>query len=360
MTGKRARTAPTRQITINDIARTAGVSKATVSRVLNGVSTVNDEIAQRVRDVIAELGYTPSQTARSLSLGVNRTVGVLVPDLANPMFHQVLNGFNRAAAREGYHVVVADSFEDPEREVELARDLRDRTDAVALFAPRMPRLSLLDLLPRVAPVAVFNRTTGKNAGSVLIDYHEGIVLIARHLIELGHRRIVFLSGPVDSRSNWEREKGLGEIREAGPEVEIIDLACGHSFEDGYAAWPGVRATGATAVIAFNDVVALGLLGRLAEEGVSVPAEVSVAGFDDIPFARYSSPSLTTMTARLSEIGERIWVVLRAEMTDEPMRDPIMFSPELAARASTRAPVSGPAATPASASAPPRTTSKETP
>ncbi|WP_251452163.1 LacI family DNA-binding transcriptional regulator [Microbacterium sp. Marseille-Q6648] len=335
MAGKRARTTPTRPTTITDIARVAGVSKATVSRVLNGVGTVNDELARRVREVIDELGYTPSQTARSLSLGISRTVGVLVPDLGNPMFHQVLNGFNRAAARDGYHVVVADSFEDPEREAELAQDLRDRTDAVALFAPRMTRISLLALLPRVAPVAVFNRTTGKNAGSVLIDYREGVILVARHLIELGHRRIVFLAGPADSRSNWEREKGLTDLRETEPEVEIIDLACGHSFEDGYNAWPALRETGATAVIAFNDVVALGLLGRLAEEKVVVPDQMSVAGFDDIPFSRYSSPSLTTMTSRLSEIGERIWTVLRAEMTADPIREPVMFSPALAVRRSTK-------------------------
>jgi len=335
MTGKRDRTTPNRVTTITDIARAAGVSKATVSRVVNGVQTVDPALAARVGEVIAQLGYTPSQTARSLSLGVNRTVGVLVPDLGNPMFHQVLNGFHRAAAREGYHVLVADSFEDTEREVELARDLRDRTDAIALFAPRMTRLDLLDLLPRVAPVVVFNRTTGKNAGSVLIDYRAGIVLLARHLLSLGHRRLAFLAGPTDSRSNIEREKGLADLRAAEPEVEVVDLACGHSFEDGYQSWPGVRAAGATAVIAFNDVVALGLLSRLTEERIPVPDALSVVGFDDIPFARYSSPSLTTMTSRLAEIGERIWTVLRAEMTDTPQREPIMFSPEIAVRKSTK-------------------------
>ncbi len=334
MTGRRARTTPTRETTITDIARVAGVSKATVSRVLNAVPTVNEKIAERVRKVIAELGYTPSQTARSLSLGVSRTVGVLVPDLGNPMFHQVLNGFNRAAAGDGYHVVVTDSFEDDEREADLAKDLRDRTDAVALFSPRMKRENLLALLPRVSPVAVFNRTTGKNAGSVLIDYNEGIRTLAQHLIDLGHRRIAFLSGPAYARSNWERERGLDAIRAAEPDVEIVDVPCGHSFEDGYSVWPALRDTGATAVLAFNDVVALGLCGRLSEEGVSVPDDISVAGFDDIPFSRYSSPSLTTMASRLAEIGEQIWTVLRAEMTDAPLREPITFSPELVVRGST--------------------------
>ncbi|MBP2437636.1 LacI family DNA-binding transcriptional regulator [Microbacterium amylolyticum] len=335
MAGKRARRTLTRETTISDIAAAAGVSKATVSRVMNGVSTVNEEIAKRVRDVVVELGYSPSQTARSLSLGVSQTVGVLVPDLENPMFHQVLNGFNRAAARDGYRVLVADAFEDADREAEVAIDLRDRTDAVALFAPRMTRENLLELIPRISPVVVFNRTTGKNAGSVLIDYREGITLIARHLINLGHKKIAYLSGPTSSRSNWERQKGLDDLRAHEPDVDIIDVPCGHSFQDGYEAWSAFSHTGVSAAIAFNDVVALGLLGRLAEEGVSVPEDLSVAGFDDIPFASYSSPSLTTMTARLSGIGERVWQVLRAEMTDSPDREPVVFSPELVVRGTTK-------------------------
>ncbi|MFP3607036.1 substrate-binding domain-containing protein, partial [Paraburkholderia sp. SIMBA_053] len=97
-----------------------------------------------------------------------------------------------------------------------------------------------------------------------------------------------------ARANWERERGLDELRTAEADVEIIDVPCGHAFEDGYDSWPALKATGATAVIAYNDVVALGLLGRLSEEGVSVPGEISVAGFDDIPLAGSVSPSLTTV------------------------------------------------------------------
>ncbi|WP_105566475.1 LacI family DNA-binding transcriptional regulator [Microbacterium halophytorum] len=334
MATRRAGQTTTRGTTISDIAAAAGVSKATVSRVMNGVSTVNADIAQRVRDVIDELGYSPSQTARSLSLGESRTVGVLVPDLENPMFHQVLNGFNRAAAADGYHVVVSDAFEDAEREPGLALDLRDRTDAIALFAPRMTRENLLDLLPRVQPVAVFNRTTGRNAPSVLVDYRQGIVLLAEHLIGLGHRSIAFLEGPAFSRSNWEREKGLDEVRERHPDVDILAVPCGHSFADGHAAWPALSETGASAAIAFNDVVALGLLGRLAQEGVSVPGDLSVVGFDDIPFSQYSSPSLTTMTSGLGDVGERLWRELRAEMVGGVgEREPVMFAPSLAERGS---------------------------
>ncbi|HLT67890.1 MAG TPA: LacI family DNA-binding transcriptional regulator, partial [Microbacterium sp.] len=278
-----------RETTISDIAAAAGVSKATVSRVMNGVSTVNEQIAERVRAAVAELGYSPSATARSLSLGESRTIGVVVPDLANPMFHQVLHGLNSAAEREGYRVLVADTQEQREREVEIALDIRNRTDAIVLFAPRMDRLTMLDLLPKIGPVVIFNRTTGKRAGAVLIDYAEGIGAVARHLIELGHTKIAYLAGPPQARSNMARQDGLDIVRGEHPGVEIITVECGSSFEDGYAAWPAVRETGASAAMAFNDVVALGFLGRLSEEGVRVPDDLSVAGFDDIPFSQYSSP-----------------------------------------------------------------------
>ncbi|HJA03319.1 MAG TPA: LacI family transcriptional regulator [Candidatus Microbacterium stercoravium] len=325
-----------REATISDIAAAAGVSKATVSRVMNGVATVNEEIAQRVRATVAELGYSPSATARSLSLGESRTVGVVVPDLANPMFHQVLHGLNRAAERDGYRVLVADTQEHSDAESETVLDIRNRTDAIALFAPRMSREKLLELLPNISPVVVFNRTTGKRAGAVLIDYADGIGQVARHLIALGHTRIAYLQGPPQARSNMARQDGLDLVSEEHPDVDIVGVPCGSAFEDGYGAWPAVRETRATGVIAFNDVVALGFLGRLSEEDVRVPEDISVAGFDDIPFSRYSSPSLTTMTARLGDVGERIWTTLLAQMRGEADLEPTMFAPELAARSSTGA------------------------
>ncbi|MTE22801.1 LacI family DNA-binding transcriptional regulator [Microbacterium sp. ZXX196] len=337
MTGKRARRTPARETTISDIAEAAGVSKATVSRVMNGVATVGEDIAERVRRAVEELGYTRSETARSLSLGVSRTIGVVVPDLANPMFHQVLHGLHRAAAREDYRVLIADTLEKSAGEAAVVVDVRNRTDAVVLFAPRMTREELDALLPRVAPVVVLNRTTGERAGSVLVDYEAGVRELAEHLVDRGHRRLAYLAGPPESRSNEARQRGLESVRADRADVEVLEIPCGHAFADGHAAWPAVRASGATAVVAFNDVVALGLLGRLAEEGVRVPGDLAVAGFDDIPFAQFSSPSLTTMTARLAEIGERLWETLRAEMRGEADRTPVIFAPELAPRASTGGP-----------------------
>lgn len=322
--------------TISDIAVAAGVSKATVSRVMNGVSTVNAEIAGRVRETIAVLGYSPSATARSLSTGENRTVGVVVPDLANPMFHQVLHGLNRAAERDGYRLLVSDTLERSADEERVARDVRNRTDAIVLFSPRMPAERLSALLERLEPVVVLNRGSAGRAADVVIDYAMGVRTLAEHLIGLGHRRIGYLEGPAGAESNMARRQSLTRVESAHRGVVISSMPGGSTFEDGYGALPVVREAGVTAVIAFNDVVALGLIGRMGEEGVRVPEGISVVGFDDIPFARFASPSLTTMSARLGDVGESLWMSLRADMGGESREKPIVFTPELVSRGSSGA------------------------
>lgn len=337
MTAKRVRKNPVKATRISDVARLAGVSSATVSRVINGVDTVREDIAERVRTVIREIGYVPSQTARSLSLGANRTVGVVVPDLSNPMFHQVLGGVHRAAAADGYRVLTADTLEEPAGEAAAALDIRNRTDALVLIAPRMTRAELLALLLRVQPAAVINRTTGGNSVVARVDYGDGIQALARHLTGLGHRRLAFLSGPESSRSNHERLRGIADYRERHPEIDVVEIECGSSFADGYRSWEAVRQSGATAVMAFNDVVALGLIGRLDEVGVRVPDDLSVAGFDDITFSRYSAPALTTMSVELAEVGASAWRGLRSEIDGRTSREAAVFTPVLAVRGSTASP-----------------------
>lgn len=337
MAAKRARHNPSRAVTMREIAEHAGVSKATVSRVINGLPSVKVEIADRVRESIAELGYVPSQTARSLSLGVSRTIGVLVPDLSNPMFHEILTGLHRAAAAAGYRVLIADSFEDETLEAATAMDMRARTDAIVLVSPRMDRLELLALLPRVQPVAVVNRTTGQHAVVAQVDYARAIRELVAYLRGLGHEHLVFLSGPAQSRSNNERMRGLEEAQQSDRTMQIEVLSCGSSFDEGHRCGDAVHATGATAVIAYNDVVALGLLGRLGELGVSVPRDVSVVGIDDIASARYSSPPLTTMSVDLQRLGESVWNDLLAEIRGVERREPTVFVPQLVQRSSASAP-----------------------
>jgi LacI family transcriptional regulator len=338
MGAKRRHSVTVRAVTIADVASAAGVSGATVSRVMNGRSTVNADIADRVRKAVAELSYSPSGTARSLSIGKSKTVGVMVPDLANPTFQQILHGFNSAAAGDGYRILVTDSQEVVDDEAPLVLDARNRTDAVVLCAPRMSTERLAELLPRLKPAVVITREVHtQTEASVAVDYAVGIQMVAEHLIGLGHTRISYLDGPSTNSSAVERDALFHHIELAHPEVIIERVPCGSSLEDGYYAWDTLKDTEVTGVIAFNDLIALGLLGRLNEDGVPVPGRVSIVGFDDIPFARFAAPPLTTIKLPKQSIGEAAWSALRAELTGEADVAPTIFVPELVIRETTGRP-----------------------
>jgi LacI family transcriptional regulator len=331
------RSAPrSRRTNISDVATAAGVSRATVSRVVNGLGTVDPELVARVRAVMEELEYTPSGTARSLSLGITHTVAMIVPDLGNPMFQKLLQGLTNAAARDGYRVIVADSQESLEEEAPLARELRRRSDAIVLAAPRLDGPELVELLRQVKPALVINRSSQEGlVPAVTIDYAAGISALADHLRELGHTRIGYLQGPEHSASSVYRQERLIEYVADRSDMELVLFECGSSMSDGYDSWPAVRDSGVTAVLAFNDVVALGLLGRLSEEGVEVPEGISVVGFDDIQFSRFSAPPLTTVAVDHVEMGETAWRQLHAEMGGAAATHAEMhFTPRLQARRSS--------------------------
>lgn len=327
--------------TIGDVADAAGVSRATVSRVMNGRATVAAEIAQRVEAAATRLRYRPSNVARSLSLGRTNTVALMVPDLGNPMFQQILRGVTSAAAPEGYRVLVADTGESSDDEAEIALEARQRCDALVLVSPRMPDDVLAALLPQVSPAVLVNRTAPQGlsqqgqAPSISVDYVRGMRAVVDHLVSLGHTRVVYLSGPSRSASNAWRLAGLDEARLVHPELDLTVLECGPTVGDGHAVVERVLATRATAVIAFNDLVAFGLLSRLNETGVAVPDDISIVGCDDIELARYATPSLTTLAIPQAELGRHAWhrlhdVIAGTVSTAEITR----FEPRLEIRAST--------------------------
>jgi LacI family transcriptional regulator len=323
------------QATIDQVAAAAGVSRATVSRVVNGRTTVDPVIAERVRAAVRELDYVPSTVARSLSLGRTNTVALVVPDLGNPMFQQVLRGVTQAAAADGYRVLVADSAENPADEPVLALEARMRCDAIVLCAPRMSNERLQDLLPRVFPAVVVNRDVGAVAAPALsIDYGAGIRGLMEHLLGLGHTRFLFLSGPELSFSNHERLATLREVEASHPGISIEIVPCGATIDDGYRSIDLALASNATAVIAFNDLVAIGLLGHLAERGIPVPERLSVTGFDDIEFARFASPKLTTMSVPQLDLGRQAWTQLNALLEQGTPEHAIYFRPRLEVRGST--------------------------
>jgi LacI family transcriptional regulator len=320
-------------VTIADVAREARVSVATVSRVLNGATTVDGELAERVRASVRRLGYRPNVSARRLATGTTGTVGVVVPDLANPYHHGVLKGLAEAARGDGVSLLVADSNEDARDELPLATDLLAQVDGLILCSPRMPRVDLLAVLDGGRPVVAVNTVVhGVGMPSVSFDAHAGTLSLCGHLASLGHRRVVYLAGPETSWSARERWRALTAAGAFG--VEAVVVEAGSTLADGAAAVDRALGTRASALVGFNDLVALGALAGLRERGVAVPGEVSVTGFDDIPFAAFTAPALTTVRSHGRDLGRAGWHLLSRLLGGERAVDSELVATELVVREST--------------------------
>jgi LacI family transcriptional regulator len=327
-----------RPLTIFDVAARAGVSLSTVSRVMNGNLKVDGELAERVRAAASSLNYTASPIARGLVLGKTQTVAVVVPDLGNPTFLGALRGLSLAAAKNGYHVLIADSSEDVSEERILATQARRRCDAIVLLAPRMPEASLLELLPSLEPAVIINRDpTGFPAPVVAADYRSGLLELLAHFYDLGHRKMAFVAGRSESASNSYRLDGIASFGATHPDVEVHVLEGGVGFESGYESVDRVLASNATAVLAFNDLVAMGLLSALNERGIRVPQDISIAGFDDIPFARFTTPPLTTASVPVAELGEHAWRRMWDLLNDRPPGENEYLRPTVQVRGSSGKP-----------------------
>lgn len=324
-----------RPITMAQVAHYAGVSQASVSRVLNGVTTVDPAIAAKVTRAVAALKYSPSEAARSLVRGRSHTVALLVPDLENPMFQGILKGLTVAAAKDGYRVLVADSAESVDIEAEIAWEARSKCDALVLVSPRMPDAELDQLIQRAAPVVVVNRgVRDVGTAQLSVDYASAVKELGEHLVGFGHTRIAYVGGPAHSYANELRLQGLAEFARSHSDVELLTVHAGSSMEDGYDAADHVLETGATAAIAFNDLVALGVLSRVREVGVGVPEDLSIAGIDDIPQSRFAAPPLTSMSVPRTEIGRQAWNRLRDVVDGHAGAPGLFYRPTLVARDST--------------------------
>lgn len=324
------------ETTIADVARAAGVSPATVSRVMNDRFVGDPSVAEHVRTVAASLNYRPSPLARSLALGRTRTIAFVVPDLANPAFQAVLSAVSKAAAKEGYRVLIADSAEDTASEDQIALDIRRRCDSIVLCAPRMPSERLAALEDELAPAVLINRSgDGLTAPSVSVDYAAGIRALAEHAYAQGHRRFAYLEGPSSSMSNSRRLDGLAAFLADHSGLTLTRLRAGVGSADGERVADDVASSGATFALAYNDLVAIGLMEGLAARGMRVPDDISVAGFDDIPFARYAG--LTTATSPHERLGREAWKRLHALTTQVAPDADLLVEPELRIRNSTAPP-----------------------
>jgi LacI family transcriptional regulator len=294
---------------IKEVALKAGVSIATVSRVLNNTGPVAEETRRRIQETIEKLRYVPHGAARSLITNQTETMGVLLPDLYGEFFSEVIRGVDLAARRSGYHVLVS-GFHSDRAEIEaVLRAMRGRVDGLIVLSPDVDAQTLRRNLPETLPVVLLNTPVdGASFDAIQIDNYGGAFAMVRHLTTLGHRRIALLKGPAENLDARERLRGYREaLRSLGAEVsERLEIEGDFSEESGYQAGERLLALAPrpTAVFAANDSMAIGCLLALRAAGVRVPGDVAVAGFDDIPIARYVTPALSSVHVPIAELGTR--------------------------------------------------------
>jgi LacI family transcriptional regulator len=282
-----------------DVAQLAGVSVSTVSRALAQSTQVSATTRERVAAVAAQLGYQPNTMARGLRLGRTHVLGLLVPDLENPSFASVTKGVQARARAAGYAVFVADSEESRSAEPALLAEFAQRVDGVIIASPRSDDESLRRAVGDL-PVVLVNRDV-PGLPSVAADDVDGVAQALGHLHALGHRTVAVAAGPSGSWSGSRRVTGLRQAAERLGDVTLVELGSFRPYSSGgYAAADHALASGATAVVAFNDLMALGMLDRFRGRGVRVPEDISVVGFDDVAFATLVSPAMTTV--RVPHVG----------------------------------------------------------
>lgn len=308
-------------VTIKDVARLAGVSVATVSRALNASGPVNVDTRDRIVRAAGTLRFAPNGAARSLSRRESRVFGVILPDLYGEFFSELLRGVDQEAQRSGYALLVSSSHHDSRGVESAVRSMRGRVDGLIVMAPDVPATALAAALPEDVPVVLLNAKTLPAAGAcVTVDNEGGATAVVRHLLALGHREFAFVAGPRRNADAQARLRGYRMALRNGGLPHCGDrVARGDFTEDG--GWRAARALFAgnsrppTALFAANDAMAVGALASLREAGISVPEQVSVVGFDDIPIARYTNPPLTTVHVAIDILGARAAALLRRALAE---------------------------------------------
>lgn len=288
-----------KRVTIEDVAARAGVHAATVSRALSRPDQVAEATRHRVRLVAEEMGFVPNRAARGLITGRTGNVAVIVPDITNPHFATLVRGAERAARERDHQVLLVDTGEHPETELSAVRTLTHDVDGFLVVSSRALHRRLGELQ---GERAVFVNRPVEGYSSVLMRAGDAVGEALHHLTDGGHQRVAYLDGPRASWAATERRQALRRAAKAtGTEVE--ELRAGDpTFEVAAATADRIAGSGATAVMAFNDQMALGVIAGLASQGVRVPEDISVIGCDDVPMAAMTSPALTTIALPASEAG----------------------------------------------------------
>jgi len=294
--------------TIYDVAKAAGVSIATVSRVLNGYPFVAEKTREKVLRAMQELNYSPNLLAAALMKKNTYTVGLLIPDISNPFFAEITRGVEDAANKFGFNIIICNTDNDPEKETKYVNLLLQKSvDGLIFATSEIANQNILMLKERQFPLVLIAREVeGIEVDVVLADNFQGAYEGVKYLISLGHRRIAFLGESLNIKSTRERQAGYEKaLQEAGIPVEAELIVTGlKSLEEAYHRmrlfYPKARPT---AIFAANDVLAIGAIRALKELGLSIPRDVSVLGFDDTVFASIAEPPLSSVAQPMRQMGK---------------------------------------------------------
>jgi len=312
--------------TIRDVARASGVHVSTVSRTFSAPHLVNPETRSRVLATAESMGYRPNRAARALITGRTGNVGLIVADIANPYFPPMIKAAESQARQRDYHVFVADTDEDPVVEEELVQAMAKQVDGILLCSPRMAN-SAIERLAREVPLVMVNRVVA-DLPAVLMDVAQGARSAIEHLVALGHRDLLYLSGPRGSWTNRElRRAALSTARAHGARLDVVGPNP-PTTTGGVAVAARVRDSGATGVLAYNDLLAVGLLTGLHGLGVRVPEEISVVGIDDTALSTLVRPALTTVATPTVAAGRAaVDMLLRQDLHPRGGRTSAADGPE---------------------------------
>lgn len=323
---------------IREVARLAKVSTATVSRTINGSDKVKPETRQRVQRAIEELKFYPNTWARALGSGRSSLYGLIISDITNPFFPELVKSFEDIAVQYGQEVLVANTNYDPARmELCVSRMLQRKVDGVAVMTSEMDTHLLAEFHHRAIPLVFLDTgTPGKLASNIVVDYAAGVNAAVEHVVGLGHEDIAFIAGPEALRSaQIRREAFTGCLEKRGIGAGLMEQG-NHQVNGGHDAMSrllqGTRH--ATAVLASNDMTAIGALGAIYEAGLRVPEDISIVGFDDIQISAFTQPALTTVKLPREEMARLAFRALYNARQEGGEGAEFQVQPSLVVRQST--------------------------
>lgn len=326
--------------TIKDVALAAGVSIASVSRVVNGNEKVAAETKERVLQAMQSLNYVPHIGARSLITKRTQNIGVLLPDLYGEFFSEIIRGIDTAAREKKFHLLVANARDGADEVAAAIRAMHGRVDGLLVMSPQVNGALLERNLSRDLPTVLMNTPIGgQDYAAYTIDNYAGARAMVQHLADQGYKNIAFISGPKNNHDAEERLRGFQDaMKDFLPQGQAEIIEGDFSEESGAKAGAllAQRVNLPDAVFAANDMMAVGCLGVLTDAGISIPRDIALAGFDDIPIARYVAPALTTMRVHIAELGRAAFERLADKISgaDNAPVTTNTLKPELVTRAST--------------------------